>query len=144
MDIPQAIKSVSTAIDIAKNASNAVKSLENATINNAFADILLELANIKNILVDEKEENLKLKEENLELKKEIKLINENNAKKAEFIEKNGLFFSKDDPDNPFCPNCLHSEKSYPIKLVKLAGNANFFGNYSKCPKCNQQFAYKIR
>lgn len=141
-DISLALKSVSTIGDLLKKAANAADAVKNADLIDTIASLKLESATLKTTLVDAKEENLKLREENLELKEEIKIINENNVVKAEITKKDGFIFSKDDPDNPCCPNCWNSKENRLIRLLDCSSMGSLFGHDSICPKCNRQFTYK--
>ena len=131
-DISLALKSVSTIGDLLKKAANAADAVKNADLIDTIASLKLESATLKTTLANAEEKILALE-------KELKLLKENNTKKEDVIEKNGIIFYN---DKAHCPNCWHSEKSYLIELVNCPSTANMVGYHTSCPKCNKFFAYR--
>jgi len=128
MDLSLLITQTKTAVDIAKFIKNSSDTLDKsgqklklAELIEALADIKMETAEIKSLII-EKDEKIQLLENQLKLKNDLKYV----------APHYWLINSDEEKDGPFCQKCYDSDG----KLIRLQGGNN---DRWECRNCKGYF-----
>ncbi len=113
-----------SAVAITKQLLTLSKTIQNAELQHAIAELTLQLAELKLQLAE-------LITENADLKQRVK---EKASTQLQF--RDGYYFKENDT-HPFCPGC-YDENQKSIRLAKQEGMNRNFGGF-QCPSCKQFF-----
>ena len=143
MDLSLLLTQTKTALDIAKFIKSSQDTLDKseqklklAELIEALADIKMETAEIKSMIIDKDEEII-------QLKKQLQLKNDLEYEAPYYWMNNG----KNDKDGPFCQKCYDVDKQL-IRLQKMGNNdlwschnclGKFKGKYYRVPSLTTSY-----
>lgn len=131
MDIPAALASISTAIEIAKTVSEINKELDTSAYKLQMAELRSALADAKTAVTDI-QDNLRERE------RQIAMLKEAFALKGTLIEQDGFRFFAGDNGDPkgfaVCPRC----ETVDGRLIQLVRGIRIPPS-STCPQCKTQY-----
>ena len=113
------------AVSLTKDLVTLSKTIENAELQHAIANLTLELADLKLQLAE-------LITENADLKQQMNA----KADAEELTFRDGLYYRTDD-EHPFCPGCYDADRRT-VRLTKQGAFGSTFGTF-KCPSCDEFF-----
>jgi septal ring factor EnvC (AmiA/AmiB activator) len=132
-----ALRSISSAIDLAKRLIDIGEKSKNSELILAIANLNLELSNAKLALANSIGEMAELKAENADLKQRIKDLEKQSEEKL--VLKGELYYTAEG-DGPFCTACQDS-KHQKIRVRELPSAASMLGKY-QCPICKTPYKEK--
>lgn len=137
IEISGAIKSLSTAISLAKTVMDVAKKVDNAELIRAIADLNLEMATANLGMADLTNQLAELKQENIQLKGKIRELEESAKPERQLSIGEDGFYYDGTGDGPFCTGCF-DKNSKTIRLQLEKSTFRTFGKY-KCPGCSKHF-----
>jgi len=127
MDIPQALNSISRAVELADKLRKLAAKSQNVELVEVITELRLELAGSKNALADVTEKVAALKNEARRLREYIQKLEVTSQLDAELIVKGSLYY-KLNGEGPYCNGCYDTKK----QLVRMN---NLMNVGYKCPAC---------
>jgi hypothetical protein len=136
MDIVTTLSSIKTAYDLAKDLKETKSLMDNADINLKVADLVVALADARIDLAE-------IKNQMIEKDKEIEELKEHLEKKDSIKFEDPFIFriiNEKKEEIPYCPKCYHSNSN----LVPLLSKEGFSKGSHQCSVCESWYGKGLK